>query len=292
LPGNHDPVRVGGVWDRVQRFGAPSNVVVARSDAPIHLNAAVTLLPAPLASKNPGRDPTAWMDSAATPDGVLRIGLAHGSVQGFGSDGESSVLIARDRATSAGLAYLALGDWHGTTRVTPDTWYSGTPEPDRFPSNDPGHVLAVSVDGPGKLAVDRVRSADFTWARVTAAVNAFADVAQIERQFTDLGAAPGRALIKLALSGSVSLSERAEFDAWIEVWSARLRHLECDFGALAVRPTDGDFDNLGGAGPLVDAARQLSAIADTPLHPDCANASLALQRLFGFAAEAAREGAP
>ncbi|MGB4866130.1 MAG: DNA repair exonuclease [Hyphomicrobium sp.] len=289
LPGNHDPARHGGVWDRVQRFGAPGNVVLALTDGAITLGDGVAVLAAPLTSKNPGRDPTQWMDAAPTADGTLRIGLAHGSVQGFGSNGESSVLIARNRAETAGLAYLALGDWHGTTRVGPDTWYSGTPEPDRFPSNEPGHVLAVSVARQGAVNVERIASADFAWARLAATVNTTADLSTIEAQFAALGGTQSRALVRLALSGSLSLSEHADFDAWQEVWSARLRYLEVDAVALAVRPTETDFDSLGSDGPLVEAARKLAAVAANPAHADAAVAALALQRLFGFAAEAARE---
>ncbi|MBX9683988.1 MAG: DNA repair exonuclease, partial [Hyphomicrobium sp.] len=151
LPGNHDPARSGGVWQRLRRLEPPQNIVIADEAAPLDLAPGVTLLPAPLTSKFPGHDPSAWMTSAVTPPGTLRIGLAHGSVQAFGqgsngdggNDGDSGVTLAADRAAQSGLAYLALGDWHGTKRITPNTWYSGTPEPDRFPDNDPGHVLAV-----------------------------------------------------------------------------------------------------------------------------------------------------
>ena len=131
LPGNHDPARLGGIWDRIQRLGVPANVVPLLTPEPYAVSQDAVILPAPLTSKNPGSDPTAWMDSCATPAGVARIGLAHGSIQGFGSDGESAVLIARDRAVTANLTYLALGDWHGLKRISDSTWYSGPPEPDR-----------------------------------------------------------------------------------------------------------------------------------------------------------------
>jgi DNA repair exonuclease SbcCD nuclease subunit len=289
LPGNHDPARRGGVWNRVQQFGAPANVVLALTDAVIPLADGVAVLAAPLTTKNPGRDPTQWMDSAETPEGVLRIGLAHGSVQGFGSDGESSVLIDRNRAAAAGLAYLALGDWHGATRAGPETWYSGTPEPDRFPSNEPGHVLAVAVERRGAITVDRVASAEFAWVRTAAAVNTIADLTALETQFAALGNSQSRALVRLALSGSLSLSEHADLEAWCEVWSARLRFLDVDTTTLAVRPTETDFESLGREGPLVEAARRLAATAADTSNADAALAALALQRLFGFAAEAARE---
>ena len=290
LPGNHDPARPGGVWDRIERFGRPANIVAVRDDAPIPLTSTIALLPAPLTSKNPGRDPTQWMDAAATPEGVLRIGLAHGSVQGFGSDGESSVLIARNRAATAGLAYLALGDWHGVTRVAGDTWYSGTPEPDRYPNNEPGYVLAVTVDGRSSASVEKIASAQFTWAKASAALRSLPDLAALETTLTALGA-PGRLLVRLTLTGSLSLTEMVALDGWQETWSARLRHLEADTSGLAVRPATTDFESLGADGPLIEAARRLATIAADPVHPDQASAPLALQRLFGFAAEAAREAA-
>jgi hypothetical protein len=72
------------------------------------------LLPAVLTRRHAGADPTGPMDSAATPDGAIRIGLAHGSVTSFGTDAASTHnLIAFDRPERAGLGYLALGDWHG-----------------------------------------------------------------------------------------------------------------------------------------------------------------------------------
>ena len=54
LPGNHDPARPGGVWDRIQRFGVPANITVITAEAPVAMADGVVLLPAPLTSKNPG----------------------------------------------------------------------------------------------------------------------------------------------------------------------------------------------------------------------------------------------
>ena len=47
-----------------------------------------------------------------------------------------------------------------------------------------------------------------------------------------------------------------------------MRHLEVDCAALAVRPTDADFESLGSEGALVEAARALAAAAADPTHPD------------------------
>ncbi len=67
------------------------------------------------------------------------IGLGHGSVQGILAEGiDSANPLAPDRAASARLDYLALGDRHAFKRIDARTWYAGTPEPDRFKANDAG----------------------------------------------------------------------------------------------------------------------------------------------------------
>ena len=107
MPGNHDHFRENGLWDRFVRMQFPSNVTLhtqpgqSRSwtkgalpsffcPRPLHFTASVD-------------DLTAYMDKDATPEGAIRIGMAHGSIQGFGSEGEASNYVAPNRADSAGL---------------------------------------------------------------------------------------------------------------------------------------------------------------------------------------------
>src|SRR5690606_4559470 len=99
------------------------------------------VLAAPLTQRHTHSDLTGWFDVEPSDPALIRIGLAHGCVAGIlPSNVDAGNPIAADRAVSARLDYLALGDWHGTRRVDPRTWYSGTPEPDRFRRNDPGNV--------------------------------------------------------------------------------------------------------------------------------------------------------
>ena len=289
LPGNHDPARLGGVWDQVARIGVPGNVVVLDRAKPYGIGRDAVVLPSPLASKDPGRDVTEWMDTAATEPGVARIGLAHGSVRGFGSDDSAVLLLAFDRAKRAGLSYLALGDWHGLARVSKETWYSGTPEPDQYPDNEPGYVLSVVVEGPNLLAVDKVRSGEFTWLRMERVIHAAAGLGAIEHDIRAAAPVLGKTLARISLGGHLSLSERGLLNAWCEDWSARLRTLELDDTALTVTTEAADFENLGLAGPLLEAAQQLSAISSDADNPQHTQAATALLRLAGFAAEARRE---
>ena len=150
LPGNHDPHRPEGVWDRVAQLGLPPNIHLHLAPTPCALDDHAFLLPAPLLRKSELDDISAWMDDAATPPGALRIGLAHGSVVNFGNGGEAANPIDPTRAAKAKLDYLALGDWHRTLQVGPAIWYAGTPEPDRAGGQEQGTALLVEIAGPGQ----------------------------------------------------------------------------------------------------------------------------------------------
>jgi DNA repair exonuclease SbcCD nuclease subunit len=292
MPGNHDPARISGVWDQVVRIGAPANVVVLDRAVPHALGREAVLLPSPLTSKDPGRDITDWMDIAVTPPGVARIGLAHGSVRGFGSDDTAALRLAPDRAKRAGLSYLALGDWHGVESVAQNTWYSGTPEPDQYPDNEPGYVLSVVLEEAKLATVEKLRSSEFTWVGMDRAIHSVADLATVERDLEASALSLGKTLVHLRLRGHLSLTERAGLQSWREVWGARLRFLDLDDKALAVNPEAADFEALGLTGQLLEAARQLAAIGSDADSPQQAHAATALLRLAGFAAEARHEAKP
>ena len=155
LPGNHDPHRPRGVWDRVLESGPPSNIHLHLKPEPVDFGPGAVLLPAPLTRKSEGGDLTEWMDRVETAPGAIRIGLAHGSVVGFGSGSEATNPIDPRRPALARLEYLALGDWHRTVQIGPSIWYSGTPEPDRAGGQEAGQALVVEIPGPGATAKSR-----------------------------------------------------------------------------------------------------------------------------------------
>jgi hypothetical protein len=294
LPGNHDPARAGGLFDRLLRLGdLPPNLRLLLKPEPVSFGPGAVLLPAPLTTKSPGSDPTAWMDSAPSPAGTLRIGLAHGSVQGFGSAGESAVTISPGRAKSAGLDYLALGDWHGMKSITASTWYSGTPEPDRFLGNDPGHVLLVEAGAMAPPVVTPMHIAQYCWLERAQQITTLADLGPVE---TDVCATAGlnplqHALVVLKLSGHLSVQDHIALDRWVEHLSGRLRFLHVDRDRLAVRPDAADYQRLAGGGLVAEVLRDLQRIADDPSNPRSKVAERAMLRLIGFVAEVDREGA-
>jgi len=132
IPGNHDPLVPGSVWEH-PAWKSAENVHVLKDEASVDVSGGV-LFPCPVREKHSGRNPTAWIPAEVT--GGIRIGLAHGTVEGVRQD-EPDYPISRDAAQRAGLDYLALGHWHSFTTYpgvdgTPHVAYSGTHETTRF----------------------------------------------------------------------------------------------------------------------------------------------------------------
>ena len=277
LPGNHDAALSVSVWTRLRRLGLPANVIIADTPEPIGLaDGRVVVLPAPLLRRHEGADLTAWFDRADTTASVIRVGLAHGSVANrLPEKAESGNPIADDRADQARLDYLALGDWHGFLEIAPRTYYSGTPEPDRYPANRPGHVAIVEIDAPGAVPrIEAVAVAGFTW--VSRAVSLLGDTADLDDALEAI-AAPGTTLVDLRLSGSLPLRGRVALDERLEFWSARFFDLRIDDGGLIDEPDAEDLDRIDVAGFVRTAIDRLRAKAADPANPERGAAALALR---------------
>ncbi len=288
LPGNHDPARAGGIWDRIAALGVPDNAVALTQPGVRELAPGVSLLSAPLVARSFARDPTEWMNECETPSGSIRIGLAHGSIKSFGSDGAEAV-IDPVRAAAARLDYLALGDWHGTREVNARTWYAGTPEPDRFRDNDPGNVLLVSIDGPGAVpAVQRRRTGRYTWVADTVEISDVTRLVQIEQALLARVSDPMGLLVQLALTGRLPVRAHGALAEWRDNLDAKLRYLDVDMSALDVTIESDDFDLLGDDAALREVAERLGRIAGDEASPKQAAAKMAVAKLFELT-RAARE---
>ncbi len=262
LPGNHDAALARSVWTRARAIGLPEGVIVADRPEPITIaSGRAVVLPAPLRARATPDDLTAWMDEAPSPPGVARIGLAHGIVEGLRPEAEESPNpIARDRAARAGLAYLALGDRHGTLEAAPRSWYAGTPEPDGYRYREAGFVLRVELDGPeAPPRIERIAVGRYSWHTLALALAPLPAEAIRARLDSALGAIerPERAVVRLSLQGSVDLTGRAGLDAALEAWSARLHHLEPVESELLLEPAAHELAALDDGGPIGACAARL-----------------------------------
>lgn len=258
IPGNHDAALAESVWTRAQRLAAvPDNVYLALTPAVLDFaDAGFAVLPAPLTQRQTLSDLTAWFDHAPTPDGLVRIGLAHGSVQGILADDVGSPNpIAADRPDTARLDYLALGDWHGTKQITPRAWYSGTPEQDRFRDNNPGNILLVDIPETGAEPRVEVRpTGRHPWIQLNESLAVATDLDQL---IGKIEALPEQAVVELSLEGQTSLLGKQQLEQALSVAEARFRSLSHDVSGLRLLPTDDDIAALHADGYVGDVIHDL-----------------------------------
>jgi len=283
LPGNHDSLLAEALWSAA-RASLPDNVLLAMTAAPLEIAPGATLLPAPCTARRPGRDLTDWMDRAATPEGHLRIGLAHGAIQSFCEDGAAADVIAPDRATRAGLDYLALGDWHGQLRIDERTWYSGSPEPDRFKHPAPGRALAVSIAGPGAAPEARpVDTGAFQWRMAELRFLGSEDAAAA---LADLlpPAARRQTLLRIVAGGRIRPGTRLALAETLAAVAPEFAQLVLEDEGLVTECASGDLDSIDRAGALRQAAEALLAesLAGARTSAEQAVARGALDRLFAY----------
>ena len=262
LPGNHDPHRPEGVWDRVAQLGLPPNIHLHLAPMPFALGDDAFLLPAPLLRKSELDDISAWMDDAATPPGTLRIGLAHGSVINFGNGGEAANPIDPTRAAKAKLDYLALGDWHRTLQVGPAIWYAGTPEPDRAGGQEQGTALLVEIAGPGAVpSVSPLATGTYRWITRSERLEDESALADLDQRLRGEHELP-RLILRLKIEGALPLAAHAAFQQRMGDLEAAVFHLDLDQAALTARPTEADLEAIDFDGVLRRSADRLKSVID------------------------------
>ena len=160
--------------------------------------------------------------------------------------------------------YVALGDKHSRMQVgaTGQIWYSGSPEVTNYDDiePDPGQVLVVDLGDQPSVTPHRVG----TWRFVTLRrpVDDTRDIADLDLNL-DMLPDKDRTVVRLALTGTLTVTERAALDAcldkysrlfaWVGLWEKQ--------SDIAVVPADGEFTDLGIGGFAASAVEELVAVA-------------------------------
>lgn len=318
IPGNHDPLVPGGVWDRDPWLREQPHLRVAflRDPKPVLVpGLPVTIFPCPLRQRRALEDPTAWIEQhpRAQDDQTIRIGLAHGSLKIQPNLPEDDHLIRVDAATHLGLDYLALGHWHkyfaqksadGAER----TAYSGTHEPMRFPEigpsistgwssfsadgdaerfRDNGHgvALLVSIEGPdAPPTIQIIETGRLRWSAEKREVTALppgeliSDYSKREN--------PERTILRLALSGVLEPRGYARIEELKQIVQNRFHTgSSIDTDGVLIEPTAEQLTEVVGLGVL---NRVLERLKEEELSPDVAVkkiANHALKLLYQIAWE-------
>ena len=272
LPGNHDPLDASSAYtSALFTAESPDNVRVLDRAGIHQVRPGLEIVAAPWRSKAPTTDLVADVLEDLSAGPAIRVLVAHGGVDVLdpNRDKPSLIRLARlDEALARGaLHYVALGDKHSLTQVgdTGRVWYSGSPEVTNFDDveSDPGHVLVVDIDeAGGTVSVAPRRVGHWRFVTLHRQVDTRRDIADLDMNLDGFGEKE-RTVVRLALTGSLSVTDRAALDAcldryarlfaWLGLWE---RHTD-----LAVIPADGEFTDLGIGGFAAAAVDELVATA-------------------------------
>lgn len=287
IPGNHDPLVPGSVWEH-PAWKSSANVRVLREAAPVELSGTV-LYPCPAPEKHSGADPTAWISSDRT--GGIRIGLAHGTVEGIRQD-EPDYPIPRDAARRSGLDYLALGHWHSYATYpgpdgAPTMAYSGTHETTKFGERDSGNALIVEIaNSGGPPTITPVRTGGFAWKTIDKEARVRGDLVRA-REDIEAMENPGATLVEVRVAGLLMADERPEIAHIQQILASRFLSGRLDVSRLRPSPEDDNWLSALSLGIIREAAIRLRATADTPGAPS-ETAARALMELYAIAGEGAQ----
>ncbi|QHS10580.1 DNA repair exonuclease [Sinimarinibacterium sp. NLF-5-8] len=248
LPGNHDAATEDSA---LARLALPQNVHFLQTRAPVAVPGG-TLFACPLTRRHTLDDPTAWLPRRSREDGIS-IAMAHGGVLNFseGSDSAVANLINAEAVIAKGYDYLAMGDWHGLYRHDARVWYSGAHEATRFKEKNPGHVLMVEIAAPGaEPIVTPVGVAQTQWLKWQIHFTEDHQVDTLAERLAQLEK-PSQTLLRIELSGTLSLPARQRCDALLEDYAERLVHLRLRGSGILTQPSDADLAQMGGE-PFLD----------------------------------------
>ncbi|WP_025735372.1 metallophosphoesterase family protein [Mycobacterium genavense] len=295
LPGNHDPLDASSVFtSALFTRECPDNVVVLDSAGPHRVKPGLEIVAAPWRSKAPTTDLVAEvLDGLENPDAVTRVLVAHGGVDALDPDRDKPSLI-RLAGLEAALArgaihYAALGDKHSLTRVGESgrVWYSGSPEVTNFDDVEanPGHVLVVDIDETNQVTVTPRHVGCWRFVTVHRQVDTSRDIADLDLNL-DLMTEKDRTVVRLALTGSLTVTDRAALDACLDRYARLFADLRTwdSHTDLAVIPADGEFTDLGIGGFAAAAVEELVATARGDDGDFAADAQAALALLLRLTA--------
>jgi DNA repair exonuclease SbcCD nuclease subunit len=264
LPGNHDPLDASTVFrsDTFTRH-VPDNVVVLDGEDPVDVGDGARIIAAPWSSKKPLLDLVNQAITGASDHDGVTIVVGHGAVDVLSPDAaDPAVIHLADLENAIGadrIHYVALGDRHSTTDVSPSgrVWYSGAPEPTAFTEDDPGNALVVSVDQDEVAVASRPISL-WTFRSLEFDLQGPGDIDHLDETLTAIEN-KATTIVRLVLVGQLSLADKAHLDTVLEhhrdlfgslnTWE---RHTD-----LVVLPDDADFTSLALSGFAGDALTDL-----------------------------------
>ncbi len=262
LPGNHDYAQEEDpLWPEfAAALGERHHLL--RRETPCDLREHgldLVLFPGVCGSRHSKTNAVGWVPAALAaldlPEGVRRIGVAHGSLEGLSPDFHGDYFpMTRAELEASGMDLWLLGHTHvrypDRDRIDGEgILFPATPEPDGFDCRHGGHAWILDLGSRGSLPGESVATGRFRFRTLARSLAGEADLAALRAEFTAFD--PDGDLVKLSLSGRLPGTLFEAREAWLGELERRVLHLETDASDLhrEIGPADIDAAFTGGSFP-------------------------------------------
>jgi hypothetical protein len=241
LPGNHDYYagEAGSLWKSFRERAGDRVLLLDRPKVYDlrHYGLEVLLYPGPCTARHSRQHALSWIETRKDPqDGLLRIGLAHGSIEGFSADLEGEYCPMRIAELEAlGLDLWIVGHTH---RPYPEPGSSGgrlfipsLPEPDGFDCRHRGHAWLITASGDRPPQAEQLQTGTYCFLKEELELEPESDPARLLEPFRTPEAP--HTLLRLTLKGFLASEARAALRSELEELRGELCLLEVDESALS-----------------------------------------------------------
>jgi len=243
LPGNHDysTGAAGSLWRNFRERAGGRVLLLDQPQVydlrPYGLEA--RLYPAPCTSKHSRTHALGWLETlrGRREEEGLRIGVAHGAVEGFSPDTQGVYYpMRRAELEAAGLDFWVVGHTHrphpeAATSTGETLFIPGTPEPDGFDCRHTGGAWLLSVDGQRQVQARRLATGTYRFRRETVELTGDTEQALTRFQTPEYA----RTLLRLSLTGLVTAEVLRDVRAEVERLGRTLPWVQADESGLAER---------------------------------------------------------
>jgi DNA repair exonuclease SbcCD nuclease subunit len=243
LPGNHDYVQEEDpLWpDFMEALGEGHHLL--RQEEPCDLTGQgipAVLFPGVCTSRHSKENAVGWIPGAledlSLEEGVLRIGVAHGSLEGLSPDFDGDYFpMTEAELRASGLDLWLLGHTHirhpDRDRLEGDgILFPATPEPDGFDCRHGGYAWVLEISDSGEASGESVPTGTFRFRSLERTVGSEEELDRLRSEFAGFDA--DRDLVKLHLSGRLPGDLFEARREWIGDLEPHVLYLEADLSGL------------------------------------------------------------
>ena len=239
IPGNHDPVNSGipKALSKALEFRSANHVYISLEKEPVRFDDLdVTVYPAPLMRKDDLSDLWGWIPERSDLDGT-RVGLFHAALTSLPNG-----VLPTDLAERSDLDLVVVGDQHGPGKMGEDAsdifnldvsrsrrlYYAAAPEAQNINQSWIGSFLSLEVSVEGAIeSAERIEIGKMSFVNEQIGISESDPVKEIKDRLEHvMGRDPQLTVIRLSLTGEISLDSNLEVESYIEELSTRFPMLE------------------------------------------------------------------